>query len=136
MSKMSKKLINKLSFFLLCSLLLFYSISQASEEIDSSKIQNWIEDIPILPSLIRNKRDVVEFDSSSGKIITISFDDKSLSKKKIYSFYRNFFQKKNWQKDEGKNVWRSKSKRFKKKIFKIENIENKVVIIKIIIENF
>ena len=53
---MSKKLINKLSFFLLCSLLLYYSISQASEEIDSSKIQNWIEDIPILPSLIKNKR--------------------------------------------------------------------------------
>ena len=56
MSKMSKKLINKFSFFLLCFILSFYSSSQSSDNIDKFKIQNWIENIPILPILIENKR--------------------------------------------------------------------------------
>ena len=70
---MSKTLINKLSFILLCFILFHYSISQSSDNIDNLKIQNRIENIPILSSLIENKRDVVEFDSSNGKIISISF---------------------------------------------------------------
>ena len=101
---MSKKLINTLAFFLLCLNLLFYSVSQSSEKVDNFKIQNWVENIPILPSLIENKRDVVEFDSSNGKIISISFDIKSLSKKQIHSFYREFFKEKKWKKEENRNV--------------------------------
>ena len=62
---MSKKLTNKFSFFLLFYLLLFYSTSQSADNIDNFKIQNWIENIPILSSLIENKTDVVEFDSSN-----------------------------------------------------------------------
>ena len=65
---MSKKLINRLAFFLLCSTLLFHSTSESSDKAYNLKIQNWIEDIPILPSLIDNKKDVIEFDSSSGKL--------------------------------------------------------------------
>ena len=137
---MSKILINKLAFFLFCFTLSFYSIiqspSQSSEKVDNFKIQNWIEDIPILPSLIESKRDVVEFDSSNGKIISISFDIKSLSKKQIHSFYRKFFKEKKWKKEENRNVWETKSKSFKKKIFKIENFTNNVLRIYIIIENF
>ena len=133
---MSKKLINRLAFFLLCLNLSFYSISQSSERMDNFKNENWIEDIPILPSLIESKRDVVEFDSSNGKIITISFDIKSLSKKQIHSFYKEFFKEKKWKKEENKNVWETKSKSFKKKIFKIENFTNNVLRIYIIIENF
>ena len=136
MPKMSKKLINKLSVLLLCFILSFYSISHSSETLDYSKMQNWIEGIPILPSLLKNKRDVVEFDSSNGKIISISFDVKSLSKKKISSFYKNFFKEKNWKVVENENVWIVSSKRFKKKVFKIEGVENNVLKIKIIIENF
>ena len=136
MSKMSKKLTNKFNFFLLYFILLFYSTSQSADNIDNFKIQNWIENIPILSSLIENKRDVVEFDSSNGKIISISFDTKNLSKKQIFSFYSNFFEEKKWQKYETENVWETKSKRFKKKIFKIENLEDNTLKIKIIVENF
>ena len=81
MSRMSKKIIKILSFFLLCFILSFNSTSQSSEKVDNFKIKNWIENIPILPSLIENKKDVVEFDSSNGKIISISFDIENLSKK-------------------------------------------------------
>ena len=136
MSRMSKKLINKFTFILLCLILSFYSTSQSADNIYNFKIQNWIENIPILSSLIENKRDVVEFDSSTGKIISISFDTKNLSKKQIFSFYSDFFEKKNWQKYKTENVWETKSKRFKKKIFKIENFEDNILKFKIIVENF
>ncbi len=122
--------------FLLCFILSYYSISQSAENIDNFKIQNWIENIPILSSLIENKRDVVEFDSSNGKIISISFDTKNLSKKQIFSFYSDFFEGKKWKKYENENVWETKNKRFKKKIFKIENFEDNILKIKIIVENF
>jgi len=133
---MSKKLINKFSFFLLCFILSFYSTSQSADNTDNFNIQNWIENIPILSSLIENKRDVVEFDSSNGKIISISFDTKNLSKKQIYSFYSNFFEEKKWQKNETENVWKIKNKRFKKKIFKIQSFDDNILKIKIIVENF
>ena len=136
MSRMSKKLINKFSFVLLCFISSFYSSSQSADKIDNFKFQNWIENIPILSSLIENKRDVVEFDSSNGKIISISFDTKNLSKKQIFSFYSNFFEEKKWKKNENENVWETKNKAFKKKIFKIENFEDNILKIKIIVENF
>ena len=136
MSRMSKKLTNKFSIVLLCFILSFYSTSQSADNIDNFKIQNWIENIPILSSLIENKRDVVEFDSSNGKIISISFDTKNLSKKQIYLFYINFFEENKWKKNENENVWETKNKTFKKKIFKIENFENNILKIKIIVENF
>ena len=136
MSSMSKKLIKKFSFLLLFCILFLHSTSQSSEKIDTFKNQNWIENIPFLPSLIENKRDVVEFDSSNGKIISISFDIKNLSKKEIYLFYKDFFEEKKWKKDDNQNIWETKSKTFKKKIFKIENFEDSVLKIKIIIENF
>ena len=121
---------------MLCFILSFYSTSQSADNIDNFKIQNWIENIPILSSLIENKRDVVEFDSSNGKIISISFDTKNLSKKQIFSFYSDFFEEKKWKKYENENVWETKNKRFKKKIFKIENFEDNILKIKIIVENF
>jgi hypothetical protein len=133
---MSKKLTNKFSFVLLCFILSFYSTSQSAENIDKFKIQNWIENIPILSSLIENRRDVVEFDSSNGKIISISFNTKNLSKKQIFSFYSDFFEEKKWKKYENENVWETKNKRFKKKIFKIENFEDNILKFKIIVENF
>ena len=136
MSRMSKKLTNKFSFVLLCFILSFYSTSQSADNIDKFKIQNWIENIPILSSLIENKRDVVEFDSSNGKIISISFNTKNLSKKQIFSFYSDFFEEKKWKKYENENVWETKNKRFKKKIFKIENFEDNILKFKIIVENF
>ena len=136
MSRMSKKLINKFSFFLLCFILSFYSTSQSADNIGNFKIQNWIENIPILSSLVENRRDVVEFDSSNGKIISISFNTRNLSKKQIFSFYSDFFEEKKWKKHETENVWETKSKRFKKKIFKIENLEDNTLKIKIIVENF
>ena len=76
---MSKKLTNKFSFFLLYFILSFYSTSQSANNTNNFKIQNWIENIPILSSLIENKKDVIEFDSSNGKIISISFDTRNLS---------------------------------------------------------
>ena len=136
MSRMSKKLTNKFSFFLLCFILLFYSTSQSADNIDNFKIQNWIENIPILSSLIENRRDVVEFDSSNGKIISISFNTKNLSKKQIFLFYSDFFEEEKWKKYENENVWEAKDKRFKKKIFKIENFEDNILKFKIIVENF
>ena len=136
MSRMSKKLTNKFSFFLLCFILSFYSTSQSADNIDNFKIQNWIENIPILSSLIDNKIDVVEFDSSNGKIISISFNTKNLSKKQIFSFYSDFFEEENWKKYESKDVWEIKSKKFKKMIFKIENFEDNILKFKIIVENF
>ena len=136
MSRMSKKLTNKFSFFLLCFILSFYSTSQSADNIDNFKIQNWIENIPILSSLIENKIDVVEFDSSNGKIISISFNTKNLSKKQIFSFYSDFFEEKKWNKYKNENVWETKNKRFKKKIFKIENLEDNILKFKIIVENF
>ena len=136
MSRMPKKLTNKFSFFLLCFILSSYSTSQSADNIDNFKIQNWIENIPILSSLIENTRDVVEFDSSNGKIISISFSTKNLSKKQIISFYSDFFEEKKWQKYETENVWEIKNKRFKKKIFKIENLEDNILKFKIIVENF
>ena len=136
MSSMSKKLISNFYFLLLCFVLLFYSISKSYAKADNFKNQNFIEEIPFSQNLIENKIDVVEFDSSNGKIISISFDIKNLSKKQIFSFYRDFFEKKKWEKDENKNVWETRSERFKKKIFKIENLENNIFTIKIIVENF
>ena len=136
MSGMSKKLTNKFSFFLLCFILSFYSTSQSSEKVDELKIQKWIENIPILSILVDNKTDVVEFDSSNGKIISISFKIKDTSKKQIFSFYKEFFEEKKWKKDPAKNLWETNGKRFKKKIFKIKNFENNTLIIKIIVENF
>ena len=136
MSRMSKKLTNKFIFILLCLNLSFYSTSQSADNINNFKIQNWIENIPILSSLIENKKDVVEFDSSNGKIISISFDTKNLSKKRIFSFYSDFFEEKKWKKTENENVWETKNKAFKKKIFKIENFEDNILKFKIIVENF
>ena len=71
---MSKKITNKFSIVFLCFILSFYSTGQSKDNIDNFIIQTWIENVPILSSLIENKRDVVEFDSSNGKIISISFD--------------------------------------------------------------
>ena len=136
MSRMSKKLTNKFGFVLLCFILSLYSNSQSADNIDNFKIENWIENIPILSSLIENRRDVVEFDSSNGKIISISFNTKNLSKKQILSFYSDFFEEKKWKKYENKNVWETKNKSFKKKIFKIENFEDNILKFKIIVENF
>ena len=133
---MSKKLKNKFSFVLLCFILSFCSTSQSADNIDNFKIQNWVENIPILSSLIENRRDVVEFDSSNGKIISISFNAKKLSKKQIFSFYSHFFKEKKWKKYQNENVWETKNKRFKKKIFKIENFEDNILKFKIIVENF
>ena len=136
MSSMSKKLICNFYFSLLCFVLLFYSISKSYVKANNFKNQNFIEEIPFSQNLIENKIDVVEFDSSNGKIISISFDIKNLSKKQIFEFYRDFFEEKNWKKDENKNVWEIRNKRFKKKIFKIENLENNIFTVKIIVENF
>ena len=136
MSRVSKKLINKLSFAFLFFILSSQSISQSFEKVNEDKIENWIEDIPILNSLVKTKRDVVEFDSSNGKIISILFDSKSLSKNQIFSFYKDFFEENKWEKQKDKSVWEIKNKRFKKKIFKIENIEDNNLKIKIIVENF
>ena len=121
---------------MVCFVFSYHSASQSADNIDNSKIQNWIENIPFLSSLIENKRDVVEFDSSNGKIISISFGTKNLSKKQIFSFYSNFFEEKKWKKNENENVWEIKNKAFKKKIFKIENFEDNMLKIKIIVENF
>ena len=67
---------------------MFYFIilltSQSADNIDNFKIQNWIENIPILSSLIENKRDVVEFDSSNGKIISISLIQKIYQRNKFF----------------------------------------------------
>ena len=136
MSSMSKKLICNFYFSLLCSVLLFYSISKSYAKADNFKNQNFIEEIPFSQNLIENKIDAVEFDSSNGKIISISFDIKNLSKKQILLFYRDFFEEKKWKKDENKNVWETRNQRFKKKIFKIENLENNIFTVKIIVENF
>ena len=136
MSSMSKKLICNFYFSLLCFVLLFYSISKSYVKADNFKNQNFIEEIPFSQNLIENKIDAVEFDSSNGKIISISFDIKNLSKKQIFEFYRDFFEEKKWKKDENKNVWETRNKRFKKKIFKIENLENNIFTVKIIVENF
>ena len=136
MSSMSKKLISSLYFLLLCFVLLFYSISKSYAKADNFKNQNFIEEIPFSQNLIENKIDVVEFDSSNGKIISISFDTKNLSKKQIFSFYINYFEEKKWKKNENENVWEMKNKTFKKKIFKIENFEDNILKIKIIVENF
>ena len=136
MSSMSKKLICNFYFSLLCFVLLFYSISKSYAKADNFKNQNFIEEIPFSQNLIENKIDVVEFDSSNGKIISISFDIKNLSKKQILLFYRDFFEEKKWKKDENKNVWEIRNDRFKKKIFKIDNFENNIFTIKIIVENF
>ena len=136
MSSMSKKLISNFYFLLLCFVLLFYSISKSYAKADNFKNQNFIEEIPFSQNLIENKIDAVEFDSSNGKIISISFDIKNLSKKQIFSFYKDFFEEKKWKKDENKNVWEIRNDRFKKKIFKIENFENNIFTIKIIVENF
>ena len=136
MSSMSKKLISNFYFLLLCFFILIYSISKPYAKADNFKNQNFIEEIPFSQNLIENKIDAVEFDSSNGKIISISFDIKNLSKKQIFSFYRDFFEEKKWKKDENKNVWEIRNKRFKKKIFKIEKFENNIFTIKIIVENF
>ena len=133
---MPKKLINKSFFFLLSFILSLYLTSQSYGKVENFKIHNWIEDIPILTSLIQNKKDVVEFDSSNGKIISISFNVENLSKNQIYLFYKNYFKEKKWTKEGNKNVWVTKNKSFKKKIFKIENVSNNILIIKIISENF
>ena len=136
MSSMSKKLISNFYFLLLCFVILIYSISKPYAKADNFKNQNFIEEIPFSQNLIENKIDAVEFDSSNGKIISISFDIKNLSKKQIFSFYRDFFEEKKWKKDENKNVWEIRNDRFKKKIFKIENFEKNIFTIKIIVENF
>ena len=136
MSSMSKKLICNFYFSLLCFVLFFYSISKSYAKADNFKNQNFIEEIPFPQNLIENKIDAVEFDSSNGKIIMISFDIKNLSKNQIFSFYRDFFEEKKWKKDENKNFWEIRNKGFKKKIFKIENFENNILTIKIIVENF
>ena len=136
MSSMSKNLISTFYFLLLYFVVLFYSISKSYAKADNFKNQNFIEEIPFSQNLIENKIDAVEFDSSNGKIIMISFDIKNLSKNQIFSFYRNFFEEKKWKKDENKNFWEIRNKMFKKKIFKIENFENNILTIKIIVENF
>ena len=61
---------------------------------------------------------------------------KIYQRNKFFSFYSDFFEEKKWKKYENENVWETKNKRFKKKIFKIENFEDNILKIKIIVENF
>ena len=136
MSKMSKTLIHRLIFLFLLFILSFHSISQSSEKVANFKIENWIEGLPVLKSLVDNKKDVVEFDSSNGKIISIAFSSKNVQIEQIISFYKNYFKNNNWQKYKDENIWELKSERFKKKVFNIENVEDKYLKIKIILENF
>ena len=131
-----KKLTNKFSILLIYFILSLNSASQSSDKVDKFKIQKWIENIPILSILIDNKTDVVEFDSSNGKIISISFKIKDKSKNQIFSFYKEFFEEKKWIKDPTKNLWETKGKRFKKKSFKIEDFDINTLVFKIILENF
>ena len=134
---MSKTLIYRLNLLLLLLFIFsIHSISQSSEKVEKYNIENWIENLPILKSLADNKKDVVEFDSSNGKIISIAFNSKNLNVENIISFYKNFFKDNNWQKYKDENIWEIKSKRFKKKIFKIEDIQVNNLTVKIIIENF
>mgnify|MGYP004140892913 CR=1 FL=1 len=55
---------------------------------------------------------------------------------KIVNPESNFFEEKKWKKNENENVWETKNKVFKRKIFKIENFEDNILRIKIIVENF
>ena len=87
---MSKTLIHRLIFLFLLFILSFHSISQSSEKVANFKIENWIEGLPVLKSLVDNKKDAVEFDSSNGKIISIAFSSKNVQIEQIISFYKKF----------------------------------------------
>ena len=136
MCKLSKKLKILLSLVSLVFILFSLTTKNSLSNDNNLKIIALIEEIPILSDLVPNKSDVVEFDSLNGKIITMVFDIRLISKSKIYSFYENYFKQERWKRINGDHVWEKKIRDFRKKIFKIEFLNNETLQVKIITENF
>ena len=136
MFKMPNILIKIVKDFLIFFIIILSFLNHSFSHDNNFKINNWIEGIPIFSNLIESKKDVIEFDSSSGKIITITFDDIGLDKKKIYKFYLNYFKKLNWKKIAEKNVWEKEILGLRKKTFKIVSLKDDTLLFKIITENF
>ena len=136
MCKLSKKLKIILSVMTLVFILFILTIKNSLSNDNNLKIITLIEEIPILSNLVPNKSDVVEFDSLNGKIITMVFDIRLVSKSKIYSFYENYFKQERWKRINNDHVWEKKIRDFRKKIFKIEFLNNETLQLKIITENF
>ena len=126
-------------------LILFLSILQSTylkAEGDSSKNRNtinWVENIPIFPDLKINKKDTVEFDSVSGKILIVQFSaiDKDLLE--IKNFYNNFFLNSNWvEKSNSKFFleWEKSLSKFTKRRFLIKKYSHNEWSLKFVVENF
>ena len=135
MCKLSKRLTNTLGILILVFISLILSTKNSLTNDSNLKIFGLIEEIPILSDLVPNKSDVVEFDSLNGKIITIVFDSRLVSKPKIYSFYENYFKQERWKRINSDHVWEKKIKDIRKKTFKIEFLNNETLQLKIITEN-
>ena len=136
MYKLSKKLINTFSVLILISIFFILTTKNSLSNDSNLKIFGVIEDIPILSDLVPNKSDVVEFDSLNGKIITMVFQSRLMSKRKVYSFYENYFKQEKWKRINSGHVWEKKIRDVAKKTFKIEFLNNETLQLKIITENF
>ena len=109
---------------------------------DSLKNKNtikWIENIPIFPDLKINKKNTVEFDSVSGKILIVQFSASDRDLLEIKNFYNNFFSSSNWVAKSNSKFfleWEKSLSKFTKRRFLIKKYSHNEWSLKFVVENF
>ena len=98
----------------------------------------FIEDIPIHSSIIIDKSNTVEFDSTDGKLIVVPFTIKTENIIKMKNFYNNYFDKNDWIKKKIKYEfeWEKKISTSTKKVFFLKKKSNQVWTLNFVVVNF
>ena len=100
---------------------------------------NWVENIPIFPDLKINKKNTVEFDSVSGKILIVQFSASDRDLLEIKNFYNNFFSSSNWVAKSNSKFfleWEKSLSKFTKRRFLIKKYSHNEWSLKFVVENF
>ena len=114
-------------------------IAKAENITYKNETLDWIENIPIFPKLIIDKKNTVEFDSVQGKILVAPFfvnnEDITLMKK----FYNNFFKNSKWIRIDYSSdifLWEKKLSEFSKRKFSVKKNNVKSWSLNFVVENF
>lgn len=114
-------------------------IFMSSKVVHSTSLNKMlVEDVPIHSSIIIDKSNTVEFDSTDGKLIVIPFTIKTENIQKMKNFYNNYFDRNDWVKKQNKYEfeWEKKISISTKKIFFLKKKSNQVWTLNFVVVNF